>query len=244
MLSEAEMLLDRQLVAELEAALKYTFKNIDLLEQAFIHPSNDFPGKHDYQRLEFLGDEVVGLAVSTLLYMRYPDAGEGQLSKARANLIDENALASHARSLGLGNMIVLGRGEEKQGGREKDSIISDVFESLMAVIYLESGWSELFSVMERLFTPLLVRSHTMEELLLHINRDYKTRLQEIAQNLDLPLPVYTIVEKTGPEHEVVFTIECSTMGYVVRGVGRNKKAAEQDAARRILEEMKIVGERI
>lgn len=236
------MLLDAERAAELEKALNYKFKNIELFEQAFIHPSNDALKRQDYQRLEFLGDEVVGLAVSTMLFKKFPEAEEGQLSKARANLIDELGLASISRSLNLSAMLLLGKGEDRHGGREKESIAADVFESLMAVIYMESGWIEAFRIIENIFEPLISGSRDIDDLLAHINRDYKTRLQEIVQELDLPLPDYKVVEKVGPEHETIFTIECNTMSYCVKGVGKNKKSAEQDAARKILIEMRLIKE--
>ncbi|MBR6244228.1 ribonuclease III [bacterium] len=226
-------------VADLEAKLKYKFADMGLLEEAFTHPSADFVGKN-YQRLEFLGDEVVNLGVSQLLFRTFPDAEEGKLSKARSNLIDEQGLAFNAKNLDLGPMIVLGKGEEKMDGRDKDSILSDVFEAMMAVIFLEAGWMTVYRIITEIFTPLISASPDIDDLLDHINRDYKSRLQEIAQDLDLPLPLYTMVEKVGPEHFLRFVVECSSMGYVSRGIGRNKKAAEQDAAYKILKEMHVL----
>jgi ribonuclease III len=234
------MPLDMVLVKELEEKLKYVFKDHSLLEEAFTHPSADIPEKKDYQRLEFLGDEVVGLGVSLLLYKNFPKAEEGRLSKARSNLIDEAGLSFNARNLDLGKMIVLGWGEEKMDGRNKDSILSDTFESLMAVIFLESGWDAVLSIITDIYTPLIEASPDIDDLLDHINRDYKTRLQEIAQELELPLPVYTLVDKSGPEHSLLFTIECNAVGFTATGTGKNKKAAEQDAAFKILQEMRIL----
>ncbi len=234
------MSLDMTLVNELEKKLKYKFKSYDLLEEALTHPSADIVEKKDYQRLEFLGDEVVGLGVSHLLYKSFPNAEEGHLSKARSNLIDESGLSFNARNLDLGKMVILGRGEEKMDGRNKDSILSDTFESLMGVIYLESGWDEVFKIISDIYTPLIEASPDINDLLDHINRDYKTRLQEIAQELELPLPVYTLVERSGPEHSLVFTVECSAVGYSATGCGKNKKAAEQDAALKILQEMRVI----
>ncbi len=234
------MLLDMRKVRELESALKYSFTNLELLERAFIHPSSEYTDNRNYERLEFLGDEVVGLGISTILFETFPAAGEGDLSKARANLIDEQGLATISRSLNLGSMLILGKGEEKGGGRDKDSIISDIFESLMAVIYIESGWEKVFPIMRNIFTPLIGGNRDIEELLNHINRDYKTRLQELAQNLELDLPVYKIVDREGPEHNITFTVECDAMGFVKRGRGKNKKSAEQSAAHQILQEMRVI----
>ncbi len=228
------MALDRQRVKELETALGFRFPDRELLEQAFIHPSLDTEGTATYQRLEFLGDEVVGLAVSTLLYRRFPDAEEGKLSRARANLIDEAGLAELARALDLGALMLLGKGEEKTRGREKESILADMFESLLAVVYLTGGWEKAFGAVERLFTPRFGASRDIEGLLLHIDRDHKTRLQEIAQDQGEPLPEYLIVDKQGPDHESLFTVECRVLGVTAQGSGRNRKAAEQESARRLL----------
>lgn len=234
------MVLDKLLVSELERKLIYKFSNMELLERAFTHPSSDVSGKGHYQRLEFLGDEVVGLGVSKLLFETFPEAEEGKLSKARSNLIDEAGLAFNAKSLDLGELLILGKGEEKMEGRAKDSILSDAFESLMAVIFIESGWQTVFQIIIDIFTPLINASPDIEDLLDHINRDYKTRLQEIAQELELPLPIYNVIGRAGPEHELSFTIECLSMGFSATGSGRNKKAAEQDAALKILKEMRVL----
>lgn len=234
------MALDKNIVAELEQKLNYKFTDLKLLEHAFIHPSSEISSKGDYQRLEFLGDEVVGLGVSKLLFDTFPDAEEGKLSKARSNLIDEAGLAFNARGLDLGELLILGKGEEKMDGRMKDSILADVFESLMAVIFIEAGWQKVLEIINDIFTPLINASPDIEDLLNHINRDYKTRLQEIAQDLELPLPQYVVTGRAGPEHELSFTIECIAMGFSATGSGKNKKAAEQDAALKILKEMRVL----
>lgn len=234
------MVLEIEFVKELEKKIGYQFKDLELLEKAFTHPSSEVPVNAHYQRLEFLGDEVVGLGVSMLLFNTFPYAEEGKLSKARSNLIDEQGLAFNARNLELGALLILGKGEEKMDGREKDSILADAFESLMAVIFIEAGWTTVFRVITDIFTPLINASPDIEDLLNHINRDYKTRLQEIAQELELPLPVYEIIGRTGPEHELMFVIECSAIGFKALGTGKNKKSAEQDAAMKILKEMRIL----
>ena len=234
-------LLDKTLVEELEKKLNYKFADLNLLETAFTHPSAESAEKgSNYQRLEFLGDAVVELAVSRLLYKTFPDAEEGKLSKARSNLIEEQGLAYNAKGLELGALMILGKGEEKMYGREKDSILADIFESLMAVIFLEAGWMTVLRIITEIFTPLIDASPDIIDLLDHINRDYKSRLQEIAQELALPVPTYTVIGKTGPEHDLLFVIECSSMGFTSQGFGRNKKAAEQDAAMKILKEMRVL----
>ncbi len=221
-------------IASLEQALGCTFPDRALLEQAFVHPSDDTPGRPNYQRLEFLGDEVVGLAVSTLLYRKFPDADEGQLTRARAHLIDEEGLADVARSIDLGRFLSLGKGEEKTSGREKDSILADAFEALMAVVFLSRGWGTVLTAVERLFNPRLGDSSDIAVFLHHIDRDYKTRLQEVLQNLGEPLPTYVVVEKTGPDHQARFTVECRALGFTACGEGSNRKKAEQEAARHFL----------
>lgn len=227
-------------ITNLEQKLNYTFLQPELLTLAMTHPSFDTDSVGDYQRLEFLGDAVVELIISTLLFQTFPDADEGELSKVRSNLIDEQALAMHAQFLELGEMAHLGWGEEKQGGREKNSILSDLFESMVAVIYRESGWEKTWDIISELFKPLISASSSVEQLLEHINRDYKSRLQEVAQDLSMPLPLYTIVKKDGPEHELTFTVRCEAIGFTTEGVGHNKKSAEQIAAQKILIEMRLL----
>lgn len=235
------MILNKDKIALLESRLNYKFADLELLRLAFTHPSAETAEKGNYQRLEFLGDQVVGLAVSLLLYRTFPEAEEGALSKARSNLIDERALAFNSKNLNLGDLMILGKGEEKMFGRDKESILSDIFESLMAVIFIEAGWLTVFRIIDEIFTPLIDASPDISDLLVHINRDYKTKLQEIAQELVLQLPRYNLTEKRGPEHDSVFLVECSAMGYSAVGVGKNKKSAEQNAAMKILQEMRIIG---
>jgi len=225
---------DADRVKELETSLGVRFPDKALLDRALTHSSCEAAGDADYQRLEFLGDEVVGLAVSTLLYRRFPDAEEGDLTRARAHLIDETGLAGTARSLDLGAFLLLGKGEEKTSGREKDSILADAFEALMAVVYLSLGWEAAFAVVERLFAPRFGSAPDIASFLCRIDRDHKTHLQEILQQLGRPLPTYEVVGKQGPDHEALFTVECRALGFSARGEGRNRKKAEQEAARRLL----------
>ncbi len=230
----------KEQIAELEQKLGYHFLSPEQLEKALRHPSADDSISSNYQRLEFLGDAVVELIVSTLLFSTFPDAEEGKLSKARSNLIDEPALAMHARFLDLGTLAELGRGEEKQGGREKNSILSDLFESMVAVIYLESGWNSVWHVVSELFIPLISASPSIDQLLEHIDKDYKSRIQEVAQELGMPLPVYTVIATDGPEHNLYFTVQCEAVGFKREGRGHSKKSAEQAAAAAILREMRLI----
>ncbi|MGI6394672.1 MAG: ribonuclease III [bacterium] len=224
-------------ISELEEKIGYQFIDHALFMEAFTHPSSEPSVRGSYQRLEFLGDEVVGLGISVLLFKTFQSAEEGKLSKARSNLIDEQGLALIARKLELGKMLVLGKGEERMEGREKDSILADTLEALMAVIFLEAGWERVFKVISTLFFPIIEPFEDVDQLLIEINRDHKTRLQEIAQELELPLPLYQVIEKTGPDHNLVFVVECTALGLVKIGKGKNKKTAEQSAAEQILLEV-------
>lgn len=228
------MLIEENLIKELEKKLSFEFSDRELLERAFIHPSADQIEKRNYQRLEFLGDQVLGFSVSSILFKKFPDADEGLLSKIRSNLVDEQFLSRLSISLDLGKMLILGRGEDIHGGRHKLSILSDVFESLMAVVFLESGWEAVHNVISELFRPVISRYDSVEDMLLNINRDYKTQLQEICQNHEVELPLYTCLKMEGPEHNLHFTMECSALELVTKGDGKSKKEAEQKAAEKLI----------
>ena len=217
------------LLRSLQTNIAYRFHNMRLLTQALTHSSylHQSNGEgEDNERLEFLGDSVIELAVSHLLVSRFPHIAEGGLSKARAVLVKEATLASLARTVGLGEMLLLGCGEEETGGREKDSILADGFEALAAAIYCDGGYEEAFQVIEKLYTPLIEGMN--EELL---DQDFKTKLQEYTQRHLNSTPHYIVTDEEGPDHdktfEVVISIEGKTYGM---GRGRSKKEAEQQAA--------------
>ena len=210
----------------LEAALG-TAVEPGLLERALTHRSYAYEhgGLPTNERLEFLGDAVLGLAVTDALYRAHPDLAEGQLAKLRASVVNTRALAGVARELGLGRWLRLGRGEETTGGRDKNSILADTTEALLGAVYLDRGLDAAAEVVQRLFGPLLASVLDDEG-----GRDWKTALQERSAARSTGVPEYR-TEQTGPPHARSFTAEVLVAGEVVgRGAGSTKKAAEQEAA--------------
>jgi len=208
----------------LEAGLGHRFERPEHLEVAVTHRSSSTDAPNN-ETLEFLGDAVLALAVADLLMRRFPAAREGDLSKLRAGLVDAETLAGKARALDLGRWLRLGRGEEKSGGREKESILAAVYEALLGAVYLDAGFEAARQVVESHFAADLT-SEASAGL-----RDYKTRLQELTQRLFRATPVYQLVEETGPDHAKRFVSELSIAGQPYgRGVGHSKKTAEQAAA--------------
>jgi ribonuclease III len=226
-------------VASLETfqqTLDYRFNTIDLLDNALIHRSfvNENPAtfSKDNERLEFLGDAVIGLCLSHLLIRKFPDYAEGQLSKLRAYVVNEQSLAGLARKLNIGDYLLLGRGEESSGGRAKASILSNAFEAVSAAIYIDCGFEKTYKFLENIFGPVVE-----EGIKSVIYRDYKTALQEICQNRFKETPKYTLINEVGPDHDKVFEISLTVAGIITTtGTGKSKKEAEQRAARRALEE--------
>lgn len=215
----------------LEKKLGYTFKDNELLMQALCHSSyaneqiNSRPG--DNERLEFLGDAVLDLAISHILMLRFKDATEGDLSKFRATVVDEAGLYEVALRLGLGECLLLGKGEEQSRGREKPSILADTTEALIGAIYLDARFDTAMEIIEGLFASLLDRVGTQE--LVH---DFKSLLQEYSQQSCKALPRYRLIKETGPAHDRFFQVALSLRGEVLaEGEGRSKKEAEQNAAR-------------
>jgi ribonuclease III len=185
--------------------------------------------RENNEKLEFLGDAVLSLAMSDLLMARFPEAREGELSKIRASLVNADVLARHARAHDLGRLLRLGKGEERSGGRDKVSILAAAYEAVLGAIYLDAGYEAARIVVERDFAGD-VAEHRRVGL-----RDYKTRLQEVTQRLYRETPLYTVVEESGPDHEKRFVSEITVAGQSRgRGEGRTKKAAEQDAAMQAL----------
>ena len=219
-----------------QRTLGYHFNRIDLLDNALIHRSfvNETPALacKDNERLEFLGDTVIGLCLSDLLIKRFPDYAEGQLSKLRAYVVNEQSLAGLARKLNIGDYLLLGRGEESSGGRTKASILSNAFEAVAAAIYLDCGFENTYKFLENVFEPLVE-----EGIKSVVYRDYKTALQEICQDRFKEMPRYTLINEVGPDHNKVFEISLTIAGMITTtGMGKSKKEAEQQAARRALEE--------
>jgi ribonuclease III len=216
--------------------LGHPFKNSRLLARAVRHSSfvNEQPGRDlkDNERLEFLGDAVVNLVVGHLLMVHHPNLREGDLSRMRAGLVNEQHLAEIARAVGLGPHIRLGRGEYKTGGQEKDSILSDTLEAVVAAVYLDAGFDAAFAIIsDRFLTAVQSVADPFGQ------RDFKTRLQERVQESRRRIPGYRVVDETGPDHEKTFRVELRVCGIIVQGSGKNKKAAEQDAARKALDRL-------
>jgi ribonuclease III len=223
-----------RIAKRLTPKLGYNFKNPLLIEEALRHSSfvneQPAPGIRDNERLEFLGDAVVNLVVSHILMSRFPDTSEGDLSRMRANLVNESRLAAVARSLALGNFVQLGKGEESTQGREKNSILADTLEAVVAAVYLDGGLDAAFKLIETRLAPMLDTVHTSAA-----NRDYKSQLQERLQERQADVPVYRVVGERGPDHDKTFEVALEAVDLVVSGSGRSKKAAEQDAARKAMD---------
>ena len=206
----------------------YTFKNAELLETALTHPSyaNERNGRVDNQRLEFLGDAVLSLCVSTYLYRKYPKLPEGALTRIRAGVVSEAPLAALAKGLNLGSMLKLGRGEEASGGRERPSVLADAMEALIAAIYLDGSLEAAISFVTMTFASRIDEAAQGQGLL-----DYKTDLQERIQQ-GSGVIVYEILREEGPHHDPTFTAQVAMDGIPLgKGKGRSKKDAEQQAAK-------------
>lgn len=218
-------------IKELEQRIGYRFRNLSLLKQALTHSSFTNEQKinraGDYERLEFLGDAVLELTSSEFLFHEHPQVPEGELTKMRAAMVCEPALAFCARDLELGNFIRLGRGEENTGGRERDSIISDVMEAVIGAIYLDGGMEPA-----RQFINSFILSDLEDKRLFY---DSKSNLQELIQGKLKKEFWYELLEESGPEHNKVFKVSVHMEDEVLgEGAGRTKKAAEQQAAYRAL----------
>lgn len=224
-------------LAELQERISYSFRDPELLSTALTHRSyvNENPqtGGEDNERLEFLGDAVLGLCVSDLLMKKYPEFDEGTLSKIRSALVNEKPLAALASQLGLGDCLLLGRGEEHSGGRAKESLLANALEAVIAAIYLDSGFSKVKILLRRLMKPLM-----KDEAIAAQCPDYKTALQELCQKKFKTAPVYTLLAESGPEHEKVFEMEV-VIGDDIRqiGRGRSKKEAQKQAAQKAWESL-------
>lgn len=212
---------------KLQVRLGYRFADPDLLDRALTHSSAISPGKRiekSYQRLEFLGDRVLGLVVADMLYRRFPKSKEGELSRSLNTLVRKETCAEIARQLDLGKEIILGESEARSGGAGKDAILGDITEAIIGAIYLDGGLEPARAFVERLFEEFLADGQA--------NRaDAKTTLQEWAQARGLEPPSYVLVERTGPDHAPEFTIGVELAGFDrLEAVGPSKKIAEHRAA--------------
>jgi ribonuclease III len=219
--------------AELEHRLGYVFQNRLWLEQALVHSSYAYecPEKGpSNERLEFLGDAVLNLIISDFLVARNPAAPEGELSRHRASLVNARYLAGLSRRLDLGAYLLLGKGEERQAGRRKPSMLADALEALVAAVYLDGGYESAKAVVKALFQGSF--DLQKEDL---VSRDYKTTLQEYVQKWQKVSPEYHMVRESGPAHDRVFAVEVCIAGKSFgRGKGKTKKQASQEAARQAL----------
>ena len=218
----------------LEEALGYRFNDPSFLDCALTHRSyaNENPDllRQDNERLEFLGDAVLTLCISDMLMKKFPDLTEGDLSKIRSSIVNEKPLARLARELRLGDYLLLGRGEEISGGRLKSSLLANALEAMIAAIYCDTGFDGVCGFVGRRFLPLL---DTGDIKILY--RDYKTSLQEMTQNRFRVIPRYSVLREFGPDHDKVFQVRVAVGDIVsAAGLGRNKKEAEQRAARKVL----------
>ena len=212
--------------ADLQAVLGLQV-DADLLRQALTHRSYAYEhgGLPTNERLEFLGDSVLGLVVTETLYRRHPDLPEGQLAKLRASVVNMRALAGVGRTLGLGDYLLLGRGEESTGGRDKSSILADTVEALLGAVYLDAGMEVATELVHRLVDPLLEHAASLGAGL-----DWKTSLQEMTSSAGLGVPEY-LIDDDGPDHAKVFSAVARVAGEPLgEGTGRSKKEAEQQAA--------------
>ena len=217
----------------LEEKLNYSFRDRSLLEHALTHSSyaNESRGRRtSNERLEFLGDSVLGMVVADHLYRTCPNMPEGELTRTRAALVCEESLVVVAQELGLGDYLLLGRGEESCGGRQRPSILADAVEAVLAAVYLDGGIGSARKIIQH-----YILSRPQQAA---VSRDYKTALQELVQRTPGSTIAYQLVEETGPDHCRVFVMEVSVGGAVIgEGRGHTKKAAEQMAAKSAIEKL-------
>lgn len=222
--------------SEFETTIRYSFNDKRILDMALRHSSyvNEQSNSEleDNERLEFLGDAVLNLVIGDILMKKFTRLNEGDLSRMRSGLVNETQLAHLARTINLGQNIKLGKGEEQTNGREKNSILSDVFEAVIAAVYVDGGFDAAFTFIEKLFSAQIEDSNNPS-----LNHDYKSRLQELSQIRFKVMPKYKVVHESGPDHDKTFKIELSINDLRVFGNGKSKKAAEQNAAGKALSEL-------
>ncbi len=223
------------MIKDLENAIGYRFRDISLLQNALAHSSYANERWHNSllsnERLEFLGDSVLGMLVAEHLYRSFPHRPEGELTRMRADMVCEKALADVANELHLGEHLLLGKGEEQGGGRSRDSILADAVESVIAACYLDGGMEASKCFVEK-FILVNVPVAKLK------NADYKTALQELVQQKKNQVLCYTLAGESGPDHDKIFTVELTLNGEPVgTGSGSSKKRAEQEAARNAMEKL-------
>ena len=223
------------MIKDLETAIGYKFRNIQLLQNALTHSSYANERWHNSllsnERLEFLGDSVLGMLVAEYLYGTFPDRPEGELTRMRADMVCEHTLATVANKIGLGEHLLLGHGEERLGGRSRESILADATESVIAACFLDGGLEAAAQFVKKYILVEVPVSRPN-------NMDYKTALQELVQQKKNQVLVYTLVGQSGPDHDKLFDVQVSLNGTVVgSGSGRSKKRAEQMAAKAAVEKL-------
>ncbi len=228
------------MAANLEASIGYDFRDKCLAIRALSHRSLNSERKlsreelaQHNEQLEFLGDSVLGLLVSEYLYHRYSDLPEGKLSVHKARIVSAAHLYEAAKAMDLGSLLILGRGEELSGGREKKALLADALEAILGAVYIDGGLEAARQVVERVVLSVATEREELNE-----HKNFKALLQELAQSQGLPQPVYVTVQTDGPEHEKTFVVEVRVGDRLTgRGIGPTKKDAGQMAARRLWEEM-------
>lgn len=234
----------KELINEFRKSLPFHFRDLDLLQKVFVHRSflNEKSAIHlsspeSNERLEFLGDAVLSNVISHMLYDKYPGINEGELTRLRAKLVNKQTLAGIAKTLRLDEYLLLGKGEKASGGSHNPTILAGVLEALIAAVYFELGFKDVFAYIETLFSPLLDGSLAAEPG----HFDFKPRLQELSQKVFKEAPIYRLVKELGPPHKKVFEVEVVISGEVL-GVGSamKKKDAEQFAAGEALKKLKTM----
>jgi len=220
--------------SELQQTLGYRFKDTQLLGEALRHSSyvNEQLDSEmrDNERMEFLGDAVLNLVVGHLLMKAFPELQEGELSRTSANLVNETQLAHIARAIDLGQYLLLGKGEVQSNGWDKNSLLANALEALIAAVYLDGGFKSAEDLIEHHFKELILSGPKLST-----GQDYKSRLQEAVQSAFKEIPQYVVAAETGPDHDKTFTIEMTVGSLRTEGTGKSKKAAEQEAARKAIE---------
>ena len=226
-------------IERLESAIGYSFKDKSLLRRAMTHSSHsNETGERNHhllcnERLEFLGDSVLSIAVSRYLYATYPQEGEGVLTNMRKDVVCAEALARYARAIGIGDCLLLGKGEAQTGGCDKENILADAFEALLAAIYLDAG-DRAMAIIDALLLPL-VEKDLSELISKGIDGDYKTPLQQLVQQTEGDVLEYVLIRSEGPDHQKTFEVEVRVNSNPCgRGVGTSKRKAEQAAAKAAL----------
>ena len=213
-------------IGKIESRIGHRFQNRNLLKQALTHRSYGVP--HN-ERLEFLGDSVLNCVIARLLYQRFPALPEGDLSRVRANLVNQQSLFEVATSLELGGHVKLGEGEIRSGGSSRPSILADALEAVLGAVFVDAGFESVSQAIASMFEPVLSKLDPMA-----VDKDPKTRLQELLQGKRMSLPVYSVIDVKGEAHDQLFRVECMIAELTIRtfGEGTSRRAAEQDAAER------------